>query len=125
MRKKDLRARNDMLRRELADANQLAAMQVKRLNEPRMEITFLERDREIAADHNGHASNGASPSPAQEPDLKPCPDCAESVRSAARKYRYCGYRFDGVERAWSSHQAQDGGSNGSASVARLGTVSGS
>ena len=26
--------------------------------------------------------------------MKVCPDCAEKVRSAARKCRYCGYRFD-------------------------------
>jgi hypothetical protein len=29
------------------------------------------------------------------PDYKPCPDCAERVLAAARKCRYCGYRFDG------------------------------
>jgi hypothetical protein len=26
--------------------------------------------------------------------MKPCPDCAELVLEAARKCRYCGYRFD-------------------------------
>jgi hypothetical protein len=26
--------------------------------------------------------------------MKPCPDCAEMVLEAARKCRYCGYRFD-------------------------------
>jgi hypothetical protein len=29
------------------------------------------------------------------PDYKQCPDCAEQVLAAARKCRYCGYRFDG------------------------------
>ena len=28
------------------------------------------------------------------PDTKVCPDCAETVLAAARKCRFCGYRFD-------------------------------
>jgi hypothetical protein len=27
-------------------------------------------------------------------DVKACPDCAEAVRAAARKCRFCGYEFD-------------------------------
>jgi Uncharacterised protein family UPF0547 len=30
---------------------------------------------------------------------KQCPDCAEQVLAAARKCRYCGYRFDGRRRS--------------------------
>jgi 5-methylcytosine-specific restriction endonuclease McrA len=30
-------------------------------------------------------------------DMKACPDCAEQVKAAARKCRYCGYRFDAEE----------------------------
>lgn len=33
------------------------------------------------------------------PAYKQCPDCAEQVLSAARKCRYCGYRFDGRRRS--------------------------
>ena len=34
-----------------------------------------------------------------QPDYKQCPDCAEQVLAAARKCRYCGYRFDGRRRS--------------------------
>jgi Uncharacterised protein family UPF0547 len=37
--------------------------------------------------------------------MKPCPDCAELVLEAARKCRYCGYRFD---RPSSSQPPQEG-----------------
>ena len=32
------------------------------------------------------------------PEYKPCPDCAEQVLAAARKCRFCGYRFDGARK---------------------------
>jgi hypothetical protein len=35
----------------------------------------------------------ASPGPAASTEMKVCPDCAEEVRAAARKCRFCGYRF--------------------------------
>lgn len=31
----------------------------------------------------------------QKPDEKVCPDCAETIKAAARVCRFCGYRFDG------------------------------
>jgi hypothetical protein len=40
--------------------------------------------------------------------MKPCPDCAELVLEAARKCRYCGYRFDRQESAKSSKSPFDG-----------------
>ena len=30
-------------------------------------------------------------------EYKRCPDCAEMVRAQARRCRYCGYRFEGVQ----------------------------
>jgi hypothetical protein len=54
---------------------------------------FEPRRATVAADQpapgNGHA---APHSPALE--LKTCPDCAEEVRAAARKCRFCNYVFD-------------------------------
>ena len=40
--------------------------------------------------------SGATALPAVHPDngFKLCPDCAEPVRSAARKCRFCGFRFE-------------------------------
>ena len=35
---------------------------------------------------------------AEGPVYKQCPDCAEQVLAAARKCRYCGYRFDSRRR---------------------------
>ena len=29
-----------------------------------------------------------------EPDTKACPDCAETIKAAARVCRFCGYRFE-------------------------------
>ncbi len=42
----------------------------------------------------------STPMPAQRPDQNPaykfCPDCAEEVRAAARKCRFCGHIFEGI-----------------------------
>jgi Uncharacterised protein family UPF0547 len=46
----------------------------------------------------GQSSGQVDPEPAATADqraMKACPDCAEMVLEAARKCRYCGYRFDG------------------------------
>ena len=58
------------------------------------------RSEEIIQSHAGsRAGDGPDKqkSDALEPldsDCKECPDCAEQVKSAARKCRYCGYRFE-------------------------------
>jgi Uncharacterised protein family UPF0547/Phospholipase_D-nuclease N-terminal len=38
----------------------------------------------------------ASPPAPAAPEFKTCPDCAEEVRAAARKCRFCGYLFEDV-----------------------------
>jgi hypothetical protein len=35
-----------------------------------------------------------APSPTTTPSLKSCPDCAEEIRFAARKCRFCGYVYE-------------------------------
>jgi hypothetical protein len=40
------------------------------------------------------------PSPtltATTPEFKTCPDCADQIRFAARKCRFCGYMFESAE----------------------------
>jgi Uncharacterised protein family UPF0547 len=51
-----------------------------------------------AAEPPGWPDPESEPLPAagaDQPAMKACPDCAEMVLAAARKCRYCGYRFDG------------------------------
>ncbi len=51
----------------------------------------------VARIESAHAAHEAQTSPVPSEDLKTCPDCAEQVRTAARKCRFCGYVFDGGE----------------------------
>jgi hypothetical protein len=43
----------------------------------------------------GVGSPSSAPEPRPSADSKSCPDCAETIRAAAQKCRFCGYRFDG------------------------------
>jgi hypothetical protein len=48
-----------------------------------------------------------------EQGYKRCPDCAELVRAAARKCRFCGYRFDGeADEAHEPPRSRRGGRGG-------------
>jgi Uncharacterised protein family UPF0547 len=141
MRKKELRTRNDQLRRELSHAHQVAAGHVKQINEHRMQLAMLNLERASAGVANGDA-NGATTethgsaqrcptcgqpalSPvASEPVTKACPDCAEPVRMAARKCRYCGYLFAGIDQPLNGNGTKDAAPNGASPVTRLGSVAG-
>src|SRR4051812_34957963 len=40
-----------------------------------------------------------------ESEMKVCPDCAESVKRAARVCRYCGFRFEPTDRRLAAQEA--------------------
>jgi hypothetical protein len=139
MRKKELLAGIDQLRLELSQAHRLAANQTKQINEQRMELALLKMAPEhvsavttksvlsaSGAPESGRCSLCGQPSfaPAEEPLLKACPDCAEDVRAAARKCRYCNYWFEGVERPQTEIRPRGVSVGSSELVARLGTVVG-
>jgi Uncharacterised protein family UPF0547 len=49
----------------------------------------------LAAPSNGESAQDSSdPESSSDGDTKTCPDCAEAVRLAARKCRFCGWQFD-------------------------------
>jgi hypothetical protein len=50
-----------------------------------------ERESALSAEP---AAAPTSTTAAADPEMKACPDCAEEVKAAARKCRFCGYRFD-------------------------------
>ena len=48
------------------------------------------------AEAAGAAVTKADPGPSEEPDTKQCPECAETIKAAARVCRFCRHRFDGA-----------------------------
>ena len=140
MRKKELRTRNDQLRRELSHAHQVAASHVKQINEHRMQLAMLQLERPAIGVTTG--DEGAFPGAVEpgarcptcgqlatggvtsEPVMKACPDCAEPVRMAARRCRYCGYLFGGIDQPRNGNGSKETPSNGSSPITRLGSVSG-
>ena len=55
----------------------------------------IERAREMGVDVDAVLSTSQESSTTTSPaETKVCPECAEEVKAAARKCRFCGYRFD-------------------------------
>ena len=140
MRKKELRTRNDQLRRELSHAHQVAASHVKQINEHRMQLAMLQLERPAigvttgdegafpgAVEPAARRTTCGQPAPAgatPEPVLRARPDSAEPVRMAARRCRYCGYLFGGIDQPRNGNGSKETPSNGSSPITRLGSVSG-
>lgn len=57
-------------------------------------LEALDRSGASGAAPAAPASTGASPPSSGSDGMKTCPDCAEEVRIAARKCRFCGYMFE-------------------------------
>ena len=119
MRKKHLRVRNDQLRLELSGAQQLTADQMRQINEHRMQIAILKAELDL---QSVGATERPEPAPVIVVDLgmKTCPECAEEVRVAARRCRYCNHRFETADSPRVENGSKDSATNGSTRMAELG-----